>query len=297
MLVTFYIHFIRFITIIVKQMIIKLNYSEKRVLTLTLQEVVSFVNKELMNVSGMGEKRMKNSVEIRHLKKCYKEKTAVDDLSICVKKGEVFGLLGHNGAGKSTTIDCILGLKKFQTGSVQVLGMNPVTDREKLFEKVGVQLQESCYQGMIKVGELCEETAALYDNPADYEELLERFKLAQFKRQQVSSLSGGEKQKLSVLLALIPNPEVVFLDELTTGLDTAARRDVWKQLKYLKEKQTTIFLTSHYMDEVEALCDTVCILKEGKNIVSGSVEELIRKSPYERLEEAYLWYMGEEVTI
>ncbi|MBU3146686.1 ABC transporter ATP-binding protein [Clostridium sp. CF012] len=235
------------------------------------------------------------SINISHLKKCYKEKIAVDDLSICIKKGEVFGLLGHNGSGKSTTIDCILGLKKFGGGCVSVLGMNPVTQRKKMFEKVGVQLQESCYQGSIKVGELCEEMSVLYKNPADYKKLLEQFKLSKFEKQQVSSLSGGEKQKLSVLLALIPNPEVIFLDELTTGLDTAARREVWKQLNILKEKRTTIFLTSHYMDEVEALCDRVCIIKDGKEVVSGSVEEVVKGSPYDRLEEAYLWYMGEEV--
>jgi ABC-2 type transport system ATP-binding protein len=238
---------------------------------------------------------MEYSINISHLKKNYKEKTAIDNLSICVKKGEIFGLLGHNGAGKSTTIDCILGLKKFESGSVSVLGMDPVKERKKLFEKVGVQLQESYYQGSIKVGELCQEMYVLYKNPADYRELLEQFKLSQFEKQQVSSLSGGEKQKLSVLLALIPNPEVVFLDELTTGLDTASRREVWKQLNKLKEKQTTIFLTSHYMDEVEALCDRVCILKDGKEVTSGSVEEIIKKSPYEKLEEAYLWYMGEVV--
>ena len=234
------------------------------------------------------------SIEISHLTKCYKGKPAVNDLSFSISKGEVFGLLGHNGAGKSTTIDCILGLRKFDAGSISVLGMDPVKKRKELFQKVGVQLQESSYQDNLKVGELCEEMAALYDNPANYDELLEKFKLTSFKKRQISGLSGGEKQKLSVLLALIPNPEVVFLDELTTGLDTAARREVWKQLRYLKEKKTTIFLTSHYMDEVEALCDRVCIMKEGKDIASGTVEELIKNSPYERLEEAYLWYMGED---
>lgn len=240
---------------------------------------------------------MENSIEVRHLRKCYKEKTAVDDLSFCVKKGEVFGLLGHNGAGKSTTIDCVLGLKKFESGEVRILGMDPAAERKKLFERVGVQLQDSCYQAAIKVGELCEETAALYQEPADYRELLKTFKLDTFEKRLVTSLSGGERQKLSVLLALIPKPEVVFLDELTTGLDTAARREVWKQLNELKERQTTILLTSHYMDEVEALCDRVCILKQGKTVVSGGVKELIEKSPFQRLEEAYLWYMGEEEKI
>lgn len=238
---------------------------------------------------------MQNSIEVKNLKKSYGDKTVVENLSFTVKKGEVFGLLGHNGAGKSTTIDCVLGLCKYEEGSAKVLDLDPAVNRKRLFERVGVQLQESCYQGMIRVGELCEETAALYEHPADYMDLLEQFKLTSFMKQQVSSLSGGEKQKLSVLLALIPNPEVVFLDELTTGLDTAARRDVWKQLKYLKEKHTTILLTSHYMDEVEALCDRICIIKDGREVISGKVTDLIKQSPYDRLEEAYLWYMGEEI--
>lgn len=246
-----------------------------------------------MNLKG--DYMVEESISIRNLKKCYKEKVALDDLSISVKKGEIFGLLGHNGAGKSTTIDCVLGLKNFEEGCVSILGMNPVTHRKKLFEKVGVQLQQSCYQNAIRVGELCEEISALYKEPADYKKLLEEFKLIKFEKKQVSSLSGGERQKLSVLLALIPNPEVIFLDELTTGLDTVARREVWERLNCLKEKQVTIFLTSHYMDEVEALCDKVCIIKNGKEVVSGTVEEVIKRSPHRRLEEAYLWYMSEEV--
>ncbi len=234
-------------------------------------------------------------IEVSHLKKKFGSKVAVDDLSFTVQKGEVFGLLGHNGAGKTTTINCILGLKRHDGGNAKILGMEATKSRRQLFEKVGVQLQQSCYQDKIKVEELCEETAVLYKEPADYHELLEQFSLSQFKEQYVSSLSGGEKQKLSILLALIPQPEVVFLDELTTGLDTSARREVWKQLLVLKKRGLTILLTSHYMDEVEALCDRICIIKEGREIASGKVEALVAKSPYERLEEAYLWYMGEEV--
>lgn len=238
---------------------------------------------------------MSKIIEVKHLKKCYGEKIAVDDLSFSVEEGEFFGLLGHNGAGKSTTIDCTLGLKIFEQGEVSILGMNPMTNRKKLFERVGVQLQQGAYQDKIKVGELCEETAILYQNPADYKVLLQEFSLSHMIKQGVSTLSGGEKQKLSVLLALISNPEVIFLDELTTGLDTVARREVWKKLELMKKKSVTVLLTSHYMDEVEALCDRICILKEGKEIVSGTVSQVIAKSPFTRLEEAYLWYMGGEV--
>ncbi len=238
---------------------------------------------------------MSTIIEVKGLRKQYGNKVAVDNLSFQVKKGEVFGLLGHNGAGKSTTINCILGLKKLDGGEATVLGLKAAKSRKQLFERVGVQLQQSCYQDRIKVEELCQETAALYKNPADYKQLLEAFSLNEFKKQYVSTLSGGEKQKLSVLLALIPQPEVVFLDELTTGLDTAARREVWKKLRELKEKGVTVLLTSHYMDEVEALCDRICIIQEGKEVISGTVKEVVEKSPYERLEEAYLWYMGEEI--
>jgi ABC-2 type transport system ATP-binding protein len=238
---------------------------------------------------------MENMIEVSNLTKSFGVKTVVDNLSLTVSKGETFGLLGHNGAGKSTSIDCILGLKKFDAGKVKLLGMDPKKNRKKLFEQVGVQLQSSHYQQNIKVYELCEEMSALYENPRDYKELLEQFKLSEFVKQPVEKLSGGEKQKLSVLLTLIPNPKVLFLDELTTGLDTVARRGVWKLLLELKKQGVTIFLTSHYMDEVELLCDRIIMLQHGKQVVTGTVDEVIKQSPYDTLENAYLWYMGEEV--
>lgn len=240
---------------------------------------------------------MQYGIEVSQLTKKYGEKTVVSNLSFVVKKGEVFGLLGHNGAGKSTTIDCLLGLKSADKGESKILGLNPKKKRKELFEKVGVQLQASSYQASIRVGELCEEMAVLYKQPADYKKLLEQFKLNTFEKQSVDKLSGGERQKLSVLLALLSQPEVVFLDELTTGLDVAARREVWEILRGLKKQGLTIFLTSHYMDEVEALCDHICLIKEGQEIVSGTVQEVVAQSPCEGLEEAYLWYMSEEVTL
>ncbi len=237
---------------------------------------------------------MQAALTVNGLKKSYKNLTAVDDLSFEVNRGEIFGLLGHNGAGKSTTIECILGTKKHNAGTVQVLGMDPSSNRKELFEKVGVQFQQTNYQDKIKVGEMCRLTASLYRNPDDWKELLKTFGLGPMINKMVSELSGGERQKLSVLLALIPKPELVFLDELTTGLDSKARRDVWKHLAKLKSKGLTILLTSHYMDEVEALCDRVCILKKGKTVAMGTVKELLANSPYDKFEEAYLWYSGEE---
>ena len=237
---------------------------------------------------------MKNEIIVEQLVKSYDELFAVKNLSLTVPKGSVFGLLGANGAGKSTAIECMLGTKKQDSGTVSVLGMNPCTDRKRLFERVGVQFQETNYQEKITVGELCEVTQSLYQDAADYKELLNRFGIADKIKSPVGALSGGQKQRLFVILALIPNPEVVFLDELTTGLDARARRDVWKILKKLKAKGLTIFLTSHYMDEVEALCDTICILKHGEAVFYGTVAEAISGSPRNTLENAYLWYTDEE---
>lgn len=239
---------------------------------------------------------MSSCIEVNNLTKTFGEKTVVDGLSFRVQKGEVFGLLGHNGAGKSTTIDLLLGLKKADQGSGTIFGMEPGKHRKEVFERVGVQLQSSNYQNNIRVDEICQQKSALYKKPEDYHKLLEFFSLEQFEKSQVNKLSGGERQKLSVALALINNPEIVFLDELTTGLDTAARREVWKQLKELKNRGTTIFLTTHYMEEAESLCDRICLIKNGKKVTEGTVKEVVEKSPYEKLEEAYLWYMGEEVT-
>lgn len=201
-------------------------------------------------------------IKVHNLYKSYGNVQVVKGVSLTVKKGEVFGLLGANGAGKSTTIECILGTKNFNNGHISILDMNPKKERKQLFQKVGVQFQESNYQDKV--------------------------------RNLVSELSGGEKQRLFIILALIPNPEVVFLDELTTGLDVKARRDVWKCLLNLKKQGLTIFLTSHFMDEVEVLCDKICILKNGVIDFYGTVEEAVTLSPYEKFEDAYLWFVDEE---
>ncbi len=237
---------------------------------------------------------MQEVIKVRQLTKSYHKLPAADNVSFSVNKGMVFGLLGANGAGKSTTIECILGTKRADRGGISVLGMNPLKDRKKLFEKVGVQFQETSCQEQITVAELCEVTASLYHNAADPGELLERFGISDKKKSLVKDLSGGQRQRLFIVLALIPNPELVFLDELTTGLDARARREVWKILSILKEKGLTILLTSHFMDEVEALCDQICILKKGKIVFYGTVSEAVQTSPYDKFEDAYLWYSDEE---
>ena len=239
---------------------------------------------------------MNTCIEVKDLTKSFDKRVVVDGISFCVEKGEVFGLLGHNGAGKSTTIDLLLGLKKPDYGTGTIFGLDPTTNRKAVFERVGVQLQSSNYQNNIRVDELCQEMSALYEQPEDYHRLLQFFSLEKFEKSQVNKLSGGERQRLSVALALINKPEIVFLDELTTGLDTAARREVWRHLKELKKNGTTILLTTHYMEEAESLCDRIFLIKDGKKVTEGTVKNVIESSPYESLEDAYLWYMGEEVT-
>ena len=237
---------------------------------------------------------MEEIIKVSQLCKLYGEKIAVDNLNLSVKQGTVVGILGANGAGKSTSIECILGTKKADSGYVSICGMNPIKDRKKLFEKIGVQFQDSNYQSEIRVDELCEETACIYKNPADWRELLKEFGISDKARNQVKSLSGGERQRLFIVLALIPQPEVVFLDELTTGLDARARREVWRTLEKLKKDGLTIILTSHFMDEVEILCDEILILNKGKTVFYGTVEEAIKNSPCDKFEDAYLWYSDEE---
>lgn len=240
---------------------------------------------------------MSTCITVDGLKKSYAGRTVVDHLSFAVQQGEVFGLLGHNGAGKSTTIELLLGLKKQEQGKATILGMEPGANRKKLFERVGIQFQSSNYQCNIRVDEACQEMALLYAHSADYRELLKQFGIEHLEKSPVNKLSGGEKQKLSVVLALVGKPEIVFLDELTTGLDVAARHEVWRTLKGLKEKGLTIFLTTHYMEEAENLCDHLCLMKNGRKVAEGTVQEIVEKSPYDNLENAYLWYMDEEVAL
>lgn len=238
---------------------------------------------------------MSEAIFVEGLTKAYHGKTVVGHLDLSVKSSTVFGLLGANGAGKSTTIECMLGTKQADAGTVRLLGQDPKKRRRTLFERIGVQFQEGDYHREIKVSELCEETASLYRNPADWHALCEQFGIGDKAGTAVKSLSGGERQRLFIVLVLIPRPELVFLDELTTGLDARARRGVWKTLEALKEQGLTIFLTSHFMDEVEALCDEICILKKGVPVFRGTVEQAKRQCGCERFEDAYLRLSDEEV--
>lgn len=214
--------------------------------------------------------------------------------NLSVTYGAVLGLLGSNGAGKSSTIAAVLGIENSTHEELTIFGKSPIVNRKEVFQEVGVQFQETNFQDKLKVQEACEQWESLYNQTNDVALLLQTFGLTGKESQLVESLSGGERQRLAVLLALIPKPKLVFLDELTTGLDTMARRMLWKQLVSMKEKGLSIVLTSHYMDEVEALCDKILILKEGKTVFYGTITEAILASNKSTLEDAYLYFSGEE---
>ncbi len=232
-------------------------------------------------------------LNVRNLSISYGSKTAVDRVSFELGQGEVIGLLGANGAGKSSAIAGILGIQKSTFEELTLLGRSPIAHRREVFQQVGVQFQETNFPDRLTVQEACLQWASLYRETADVNELLHYFGLAGHENQAVNSLSGGERQRLAVLLALIHNPKLVFLDELTTGLDTKARRLLWRRLLTMKKAGLSIVLTSHYMDEVEVLCDRVLILKHGQTVFQGTVSDAIGTSSKPTLEDAYLEYSGE----
>jgi ABC-2 type transport system ATP-binding protein len=188
----------------------------------------------------------------------------VDDVSFDVHDGEIFGLIGPNGAGKTTTMECIEGLRTPDRGGISVLGLNPFKDVIALQERVGVQLQEAQLQKRIKVWEAVDLWASLYRKAVDGRRLLEQLGLADKRNAWFMTLSGGQKQRLFIALALINDPEVVFLDELTTGLDPQARRAIWDLIRGIRERGKTVFLTTHLMEEAERLCDRVAIIDHGR---------------------------------
>lgn len=237
---------------------------------------------------------MEYVIEASGLGKSYAGRAVLRDVSLSVRRGEIFGLLGANGAGKSTLVECLVGTRQPEQGTSAILGQDVRRNRRQLFERVGVQFQDNGYSEQITVAELCQEMASLYQAPIKWQELLKQFGLGEAGGQMVSQLSGGQRQRLFTVLALLPEPEVVFLDELTAGLDTLARQTVWKRLAALKEQGVSIFLTSHYMEEVERLCDRIAILRAGQLVFCGTPQKAVADSPCDSLEEAYLWYAGEE---
>src|SRR5687767_1007869 len=221
-------------------------------------------------------------VRVENIRKHYGRTVAVDDVSFEVRLGEIFGLIGPNGAGKTTTMECVEGLRSPDRGRISVLGLNPVRDVYKLQERIGVQLQEAQLQKRIKVSEAVGLWAGLYRNPVDGDRLLQQLGLEDKRNAWFMTLSGGQKQRLFIALALINDPEVVFLDELTTGLDPQARRAIWDLVRGIRERGKTVFLTTHLMEEAERLCDRVAILDHGRIIDVDSPAALVRRHCPER---------------
>jgi len=222
-------------------------------------------------------------IQVSGVRKAYGSTVAVDEATFEVNEGEIFGLIGPNGAGKTTTMECIEGLRKPDRGAIAVLGLDPFRQVYQLQERIGVQLQQAQLQKRIKVWEAVDLWASLYRKKAvDGERLLEQLGLSDKRSSWFMDLSGGQKQRLFIALALINDPEVVFLDELTTGLDPQSRRTIWELVRGIRERGKTVFLTTHLMEEAERLCDRVAIMEHGRIIDNDTPKQLVARHCPER---------------
>jgi ABC-2 type transport system ATP-binding protein len=222
-------------------------------------------------------------IEVAGIRKTYGKLVAVDDVSFDVKEGEIFGLIGPNGAGKSTSMECVEGIRMPDRGKITVLGLDPRRDVYALQERIGVQLQQAQLQKRIKVREAVQLWASLYrKKPETTDQLLEQLGLAEKREAWFMTLSGGQKQRLFIALALVNDPEVVFLDELTTGLDPQARRAIWDLVRGIRDRGKTVFLTTHLMEEAERLCDRVAVIEHGRIIDIDTPQRLVDRHCPER---------------
>jgi len=218
---------------------------------------------------------MKPIIQVDKLSKTYGSTLAVDQVSFEVGEGEIFGMVGPNGAGKTTTIECIEGLRRADSGTIRVLGLDPVKQERHLRPLVGIQLQQAHLPDNLKVWEALDLYASFYDHTLDGEELINKLGLADKRTTAFRKLSGGQQQRLFIALALLNDPRLVFLDELTTGLDPHARRAIWDLVEDVRKQGKTVFLTTHYMEEAERLCDRVAILEAGKIVALDTPARLI----------------------
>jgi len=221
-------------------------------------------------------------IRVSGIRKTYGRTVAVDEVSFAVDEGEIFGLVGPNGAGKTTTLECVEGLRTPDRGAISVLALDPFRDVYKLQDRIGVQLQEAQLQKRIKVWEAVDLWASLYPKPVDGRRLLEQLGLADKRDAWFMTLSGGQKQRLFIALALINDPEVVFLDELTTGLDPQARRAIWDLVRGIRDRGKTVFMTTHLMEEAERLCDRVAIIDHGRIVDIDAPGNLVSRHCPER---------------
>jgi len=215
-------------------------------------------------------------LEVSGLTKRYGKLTAVDGISFAVPRGETFGLLGPNGAGKTTTLEIIEGLRSPDAGQITLLGRDAVKQRRAVQEQIGVQLQSQTLWAELTVEETLKLFAAVFQNPVPIQPLMERFSLTEKRRELVRGLSGGQKQRLSIATALVNDPDIIFLDEPTTGLDPSARQSFWDLIRELQTDGKTVILTTHYMEEAEVLCDRVAIMDRGKIMALDTPRQLVR---------------------
>jgi ABC-2 type transport system ATP-binding protein len=216
-------------------------------------------------------------IQVSGIRKTYGRVVAVDEVSFEVEEGEIFGLIGPNGAGKTTTMECVEGVRQPDSGRIRVLGLDPARDARRLMTRIGVQLQQAQLQKRITVREAVDLWAALYPRTVDRADLVARLGLAEKRDAWFMHLSGGQKQRLFIALALINDPDVVFLDELTTGLDPQARRAIWDLVRGIRDRGKTVLLTTHLMEEAERLCDRVAIVERGRAIEVGTPDEIVRR--------------------
>jgi ABC-2 type transport system ATP-binding protein len=214
-------------------------------------------------------------IEVSRLTKSYDGEVVVDDVSFAVEEGEIFAILGPNGAGKSTTVESIAGLRTPDSGRIAVFGFDPLRDRSQVRELLGVQLQESRFQDRVKVREVVETFAALYPDPVDPAELIERLGLGDKAGTRYVRLSGGQQQRLSIAVALVGRPRAVILDELTTGLDPQARRETWGLVEELRDDGVTVVLVTHFMEEAERLADRLALIDQGRLVALDTPQGLI----------------------
>ena len=227
-------------------------------------------------------------IQVENLHKRYGGTVAVDDVSLEVHRGEIFGVLGRNGAGKTTTVEIVGGLREADSGTVRVLGLDPVRDRRRLREVVGLQLQESQLQPKLGVREALDLYASFYEDPAEPAELMRELGLTDHAGAPYAKLSGGLKQRLSIALALIGKPSVAILDEVTTGLDPHARRETWRIIEGLRDRGVTIVLVTHYMDEAERLCDRIAVIDAGRVVAINTPGGLVDATGAGTLEDAFV---------
>lgn len=220
---------------------------------------------------------MTTVIQANQLHKRYGDHVAVNDISFTVQKGEIFGILGPNGAGKTTTVEMVIGLRQPDQGAVEVLGMNPQQQSEKLRQQIGIQLQQAALPDNIKVWEALSLFASFYDKTVSWEALIEQWGLSEKRNARFGKLSGGQKQRLFIALALLNDPEVVFLDEITTGLDPQARRHTWELIKAIQAQEKTVVLVTHFMDEAETLCDRIAVVDSGRIVALDTPQTLINQ--------------------